>query len=427
MQGIGSMVDFFAFYFKIWVLCSKSIIYFKLDKKNTPFYAVGWKLFKKEMALPKKAERDLLILFRVLKHLTLKLFINKKKEISTGSIALIVGSKGEESIRLEYLNYFKKLDRNNYCLININNLIFKENIILSVLLLSVTVLISFIIFFLSLFSKYKYTLPLLLSDVILITNLLLILKKQKVKSVILFNIYNRWSNLLGLVLKKQSIKLTMVPSEVPLMFWNSHLVTEKLVFCHPYQKDEVKFFSKSMYFQSTELLGPERIHEIADFYLNHPPTHKKSIGFYSSGMWFRKKRGDIEAVEKEFKNEDILAGWVKEFAMNQKEIELQVYLHPNELKPENISDAKEHWNKIFSGPNITYMNENTPSNLQFHKTKVGVSLYSTVMFERDYLGFKTIIVPLGTKDFPIKNSSLALKSCKTKGELLEMLDTAINH
>ena len=131
-------------------------------------------------------------------------------------------------------------------------------------------------------------------------------------------------------------------------------------------------------------------------------------------MWFRKKRGDIEAVKNEFKNEDILAGWVKEFAMNQKEIELQVYLHPNELKHENIANAKEHWNNIFRGISINYMNENKPSNLQFHKTKVGVSLFSTIMFERDYLGFQTIIVPIGTINFPIKSTSFYHKSAKTK-------------
>ena len=41
------------------------------------------------------------------------------------------------------------------------------------------------------------------------------------------------------------------------------------------------------------------------------------------------------------------------------------------------------------------------------------------------MGFETIIVPLGTKDFPINNSSFDLKSCKTKGELFKMLDKSI--
>ena len=110
-----------------------------------------------------------------------------------------------------------------------------------------------------------------------------------------------------------------------------------------------------------------------------------------------------------------------EFIIENQEVHLQVYLHPNELKPENIEDAKEHWGIIFTGININYINENTPSNLQFHKTKVGVSLFSTIMFERDYLGYSTIILPIGLDGFPIPGTSFENKSAIAKPKLLELL------
>ena len=42
----------------------------------------------------------------------------------------------------------------------------------------------------------------------------------------------------------------------------------------------------------------------------------------------------------------------------------------------------------------------------FDDINIGVSLYSTLMFERIYLGFKTILAPFDYDDFPIKQSSL---------------------
>lgn len=42
----------------------------------------------------------------------------------------------------------------------------------------------------------------------------------------------------------------------------------------------------------------------------------------------------------------------------------------------------------------------------FDDINLAVSLYSTLMFERIYLGFKTIIAPFDYDEFPIKQSSL---------------------
>ena len=49
---------------------------------------------------------------------------------------------------------------------------------------------------------------------------------------------------------------------------------------------------------------------------------------------------------------------------------------------------------------------NKPSIEGFDEIKIGVSLYSTLMFERIYLGFKTILTPFDYDQFPIKQSSL---------------------
>ena len=412
-------------YLTIWKYILKSILVFKFGNPGTLLFASGWGLNKKEYGLPQVSEKDwkfaLRWLIKVLKGLTVQTSINGLPNTD----GVLILNLAHKEIRLGYLEYFDKKKEENYSFYPTDELLFAGSFIEKFVLSVVSVLLAALIFPFSLFSKKKYTFPILLEDSIKLYNLTRALRENKTKRLIHFNIYNRWSNLLGVVLKKYNIELVKVPSEVPISIPNSHIVTDTLVYCHPYQSEEAEYLKNSVHFNNTEMWGPEQIHKVADFYQDKAPTKSKTIGFYSSGMWFRKKRGDIEVVKGQTQNEDILAGWLKEFIIENQEVHLQVYLHPNELKPENIASAKEHWNNIFSGITISFMNENTPSNLQFHKTLVGVSLISTIMFERDYLGFPTIIVPLGTKDFPIKNSSFDLKSCKTKDDLIKMLDKAI--
>ena len=412
-------------YFLVWIAIVKSIWQYKFGKKNNIYYASGWGLNKREIGLPLSSEKDWKVTFRVLKRVLKAILLEPAIMGIINTNGVLISSSNEIPIRLGYLKYFDKKMEENYSFYPTDELLFADSFIEKFVLSVVSTLFAGLILPFSIFSKKKYTVPILLEDSIKLYNLIRELRESKTKRLIHFNIYNRWSNLLGVVLKKYNIELVKVPSEVPLSMANSYIVTDTLVYCHPYQSEEAEYLKNSVHFKNAEMWGPEQIHKVADFYQDKAPTKSKTIGFYSSGMWFRRKRGDIEVVKGQTQNEDILAGWVKEFVLENEEIELQVYLHPNELKPENIAGAKQHWDNVFSGITISYMNENTPSNLQFHKTLVGVSLYSTVMFERDYLGFSTIIAPLGTKDFPIKNSSFDLKSCKTKGELLEMLDVII--
>jgi hypothetical protein len=58
----------------------------------------------------------------------------------------------------------------------------------------------------------------------------------------------------------------------------------------------------------------------------------------------------------------------------------------------------------------------------FDDVNLGVSLYSTLMFERIYLGFKTILAPFDYDEFPIKHSSLNQICVKSLKQLYAHLD-----
>ena len=424
-MGIG-LRGSFGIYFSIWKYIIQSLWAFKFSSNKTIYFASGWGLNKKEYGLPLSSEKDwkftLRWLINVLKGLTVQTSIIGLPNTD----GVLISNLAYKEIRLDYLEYFDRKKEENYSFYSTDDLLFAGSSFEKFVLSIVSIVFAGLIFPFSLFSKKKYTFPILLVDSIKLYNLIKVLKVTNTKRLIHFNIFNRWSNLLGAVLKKYNIQLVKVPSEVPLVFENKYLVSDEIIICHPYQEEELNKFKLSHHISKKEIWGPERIHKVVDFYSEKTPSEERNIGFYSSGMWFRRKRGDIEVEKDQTQNEDILAGWLKEFVFKKKDVKLQIYLHPNELKPENIADARQHWDNIFNGTSISYMNENTPSNLQFHKTKVGVSLFSTIMFERDYLGFLTIIVPIGVNGFPLSGSSFEGKSASSKLKLFELLDSLLD-
>ena len=56
--------------------------------------------------------------------------------------------------------------------------------------------------------------------------------------------------------------------------------------------------------------------------------------------------------------------------------------------------------------NLTIADYSSCSIEGFDEINIAVSLYSTLMFERIFLGFKTILAPFDYDDFPFKQSSL---------------------
>ena len=63
-------------------------------------------------------------------------------------------------------------------------------------------------------------------------------------------------------------------------------------------------------------------------------------------------------------------------------IEIFIYLHPIELKKSNLSLTKNYYSKIIRNKNIKISFDNTPSIFSFNQIDLGISIKSTLMFER---------------------------------------------
>ncbi|MBK7666183.1 MAG: hypothetical protein IPJ32_01895 [Sphingobacteriaceae bacterium] len=87
-------------------------------------------------------------------------------------------------------------------------------------------------------------------------------------------------------------------------------------------------------------------------------------------------------------------------------------------------EATREYYKSFS-ENIELADLTVPNAHQFYNAEVGVTLFSTLSYERLFWGFKTIIYPLGYEGFPIKNSNFNSVCVKSEEELRLKLNSAL--
>lgn len=285
-----------------------------------------------------------------------------------------------------------------------------------------SLLISFpFIFLVSLFSRNKLHLPLLTLNLVEALNLLFLLRKHEIRKLHFFCIYENDSNLLAHVLMKCGIEINKIPSEVPLQFWNKYVVADTLSLCFHYQEEEFNAFRNGMYVKEILNWIPENSIELEPIYKNTAyHTQKNTIGFYSSAMWLRQKKGqlDLSAADNEKKLLELLL----EFSESDPDLKLLIFLHPMEKR--EISVTQQYYSGLSN--RIEFADITKPNSHQFYKADVVVTLFSTLSYERLFWGYKTIVYPLGIKNFPITASAFANVCAKSREELFTKLKDALS-
>ena len=250
---------------------------------------------------------------------------------------------------------------------------------------------------------------LVIEEYMVLDNLLSVTKRSGIKIFYQFSIYETYSNLFADALMKESIHVIKISSEVPLALWNKKIVSNELVICNAYQYEEIKEYKATMLFDKTRFWGPELILEIKDQYKNPDNSGKESkefeIGFYSTGGWLRKVLGYIDQGNQMEERENKLKLALRDYVKKNK-LKLGIFLHPREKRKENIERTKEHYAEFFGGADYSFLPFDIPTNKLFDKVDLAVAFTSTIMFERLYCGFKSLFVPFGMADFPIKGSSI---------------------
>lgn len=373
---------------------------------------------------PQKATKDVLISLKIYKSLFTGVF-QKQNCIHSNSnspIGIFDSDLNSVTLRTEYI---KHLTGENVKLTIARSELRKSANLFSALFILLCCVISFpFILLSSVFSTNKLKAPLHILNTVEAVNLLALLNKYKIKQLHFFSIYENDANLLAYVIMKCGITVNKISSEVPLQFWNKIVVADTLSLCFRYQQDEYNLYKETMFVKQIQHWVPENSFVTGKQYRSKNNAIKKdTIGFYSSGMWLREKLGRIDLNDNAFQNEKNLFNFLVDFVSASPNYKLVVFLHPMEKK--DMKDTMSYYKSL--SDRIDIADIAVPNAEQFYNADVGVTLFSTLSYERLFWGFKTLIYPLGHDDFPIKNSNFNNVCAKSELELKIKLNAALEN
>jgi hypothetical protein len=390
-------------------------------KGNKALYLSGLNLTKRSFRLSQNDYRDPLIIVKGYIRLIKAVFSEKKETyLTTGSE--FIYDLNPDPIRKPYVKHFTGKD--------INNLISKEHLagnmgmISKFIVVSVYLLILVPFFMFTVFSKHKPALSLIFKEVVENAMLLSLISRYKLKTCYFFSIYEKDANLTAYLLMKSGVKVIKIPSEVPFYFFNTTIICDQLIICNAYQFGEKEYYKESILCDSTEMWGPERVTDFYSIYKNkNYAIRRNAIAFYSTASWVREKEGHLDQGTGMVKNEKLLLEYLKEYLRNSDQIKLIIYPHPKEKK--NIEATRKHYRELLQDLSFEFSDFKELSAATFYNAELAVAFNSTLIHERLYFGFKTLILPLDHPGFPIEGSSFRNICAYSKEELFSKVDMAL--
>ena len=403
--------------------------FLNFKKRLKRIYYCGVSLNNKTLRYKEKSIKDFLIALKIYKFIFysfLKKTNTTNKFNKQSKSAIYDATTFSKDLRIEYIE--KLSGEKIECFFSKDNLLIQINIWQTTILL-LFLLLSFIpIFLIYIFSKNKLKYPLLIIEIVECFNLLQLLKINKITKLHYFCIYERDSNICAFILMKCRIYINKIPSEVPLHFWNKIIIANELSTCFGYQKQEVECYKKTMFINKVTSWVPEQFFESPKRFLLAEMLRnicEFKIGFFSSGNWLREKINDVDLGYNDKENEELLFKTLINYAVIKK-IKLQIFLHPLEKNAKYTEIVNSYYNIYINNTEIFLADKSVKSIEGFDKIDLGIALYSTLMFERLALGFKTLIAPWDYTEFPIPNSSFSNICSKSSDDIIELIENNIN-
>lgn len=255
--------------------------------------------------------------------------------------------------------------------------------------------------------------------------LLHLLKSQNIRELFDFSpflIDSNWSFLLN---RNEKVTHTKIPSPGPLYTHNSTVFADRLILSSGYHLEELAHL-KGLKCAAFDYWVPEAAFTYLDrYHPNFPQPKKKTIGYYSHGTWLRRKLGQSEDGLKIDDAESQLLSDLSVFLRDNEGYELIIFLHPKERKPAYKDDTHTFYQGSFAGMNYSYSEEGQRSTQSFDKVDMGLIALSTILFERLFCGYKTLIGSYAITNFPMEDSALnqiAFKNADRLSALIQSTD-----
>jgi hypothetical protein len=253
-----------------------------------------------------------------------------------------------------------------------------------------------------LFDKRRVNLSLLIREVVEWTAVESALSENNSHEYFDFTPFEKDSNALAFLLMEKGIHVTKIPSPGPLMGHHTFIIANDVVLSSAYQMEELPHF-EHWYVDSLLHWPPEQYLRYAPLYSNAPLPPRNTIGFYSHGEWVRRKAGNADFGMGIQENELFLLNCLATFLTKHPEFQLIIFPHPKER---NHKEFENFYSSIFKENKMSIAPVGMKSSESFFKINIGLMAYSTLLFERLSLGYKTFIGTNFTTSFPLEGSPL---------------------
>jgi hypothetical protein len=233
------------------------------------------------------------------------------------------------------------------------------------------------------------------------------------------------SNILYFVLNRIGVQHSKFVSPGPLALHNKIMIADTLYLNTPYQFEELKVFKDTIQANEIKKIYLENAFQFLENYKKdnfQPKLREGKVGFYSHGSWVREESDHANDGLEIAKKEDDLLRFLTEVDVNH----LVIFCHPKE-KAKGMDYVRSHYLKYFDETKVEIAPFEKANNCLFDVVDIGVCVYSSIMFERLFAGFKTLIYSPDNQnpaEFPLKGSTIENICFKSKTDLKKLLTEA---
>jgi hypothetical protein len=272
----------------------------------------------------------------------------------------------------------------------------------------------------AIFSKRRINIALSIHEIFEIAYLKYYIKTHAIKHVYDWIPYEKDSNFLSLQLMKEGVEVTKIPSPGPLATHNRIMIGTEIIFSTPYHFEELKRFGDTIRADRFSKWPPQGAEANIHQYMDHPKPPPFTLGFYSHGSWVRKAEKHAQHGRAVDVAEAKILSLLGRFINENPEFKLMIFPHPRERK-HNMELMLKFYSDTIGHGNFVIADKSHGTVASFNLVDIAIGAFSSILYERMYCGYKTLIGNIGFHDFPMNGSTLNTISFVTYDDMQELI------
>jgi hypothetical protein len=271
-------------------------------------------------------------------------------------------------------------------------------------------------------SQYRSALALTIAEIPEIALTLQFARRNRIHLVYDFLPYEVDSNFMYLLFRENQLGVFKIPSSGPLATHHKILLADFIALSTPYHLEEIRKFNSTIRIGNYQMWPPEKAHMYFAKYKNNQKWEEdNTIGFYSHGEWIRKAEKQSDYGGRIGDAEEAILTMLGNLVKKNPDLKLRIFPHPRELRPESRAQMQAHYRRCIGHDAFEVFTQPGGTSQHFAKAEIAIAAFSTILYERLYSGYKTLIGNMFIFEFPMNQSALNAICFKTESELESML------